>query len=204
MKCDTEAIGRVLIACMMFGFYQTIRQKNGFPTKSLLVRFHNGKHKGYLYTTKRILEQYSQSTPTKEGKFDFNDTMTSLSEKLSSSVIESVSESESQNSSFSDNETLPDSPIKRKRKRRGIQLLCAEELSEEQPPESYERKLDTVENGRNNEKDDTEKRSEKAEEEEQDIQFQIDSKRKATMFYPLKVLKEVIVIESDGEKNKIL
>ena len=130
--------------------------------------------------------------------------MTSLSEKLSSSVIESASESESHNSLFSDNETLPNSPIKRKRKRRGIQLLCAEELSEEQPPESYERKLDTVENGRNNEEDDTEKRSEKAEEEEQDIQFQIDSKRKATMFYPLKVLKEVIVIESDGEKNKIL
>ena len=118
--------------------------------------------------------------------------MTSLSEKLSSSVIESVSESESQNSSFSDNETLPDSPIKRKRKRRRIQLLCAEELSEEQPPESCERKLDTVENGRNNKEDNTEKNSEKAEEEveeeeeEQDIHLQIDSKRKATRFYPLK------------------
>ena len=151
------------------------------------------------------LEQCSQSTPTKEGKFNFNDTMTSLSEKLLPSVIESVSESESHNSPFSDNETLPDSPITRKRKRRRIQLLCAEKLSEEQQPESYERKLDTVENGRNNEADDTEKSSEKAEEEEekeeeeQDIHLQIDSKRRATMFYPLKVVKEVIVIESDDD-----
>ena len=84
-----------------------------------------------------------------------------------------------------------------------MQLLCTEELSEGQPPESYERKLDTVENGRNNEADDTEKSSEKAEEEEeeeeQDIHLQIDSKRKATMFYPLKVVKEVIVIESDDD-----
>ena len=74
---------------------------------------------------------------------------------MSSSIIESVSESESHNSSFSNNEA--DSPIKQKRKRLRIQLLCAEELSEEQPPESYERKLDIVENGKNKEADDTEK-----------------------------------------------
>ena len=67
----------------------------------------------------------------KRGKFDFNDTMTSLSEKLSSSVIELASENINHNSSFSENETLPDSPINRKRKRRCIQLLCAEEPSEE-------------------------------------------------------------------------
>ena len=78
--------------------------------------------------------------------------MNSLSEKLSV-VIESASENENQNSSSSDNETLPDSPIKRKRKRQCIQLLCAEEQSEEQPPESYDRKLNTAENGRNNERD---------------------------------------------------
>ena len=101
----------------------------------------------------------------KDGKFDFNDTLISLSEKLSSGVIESASENEKQNSSSSYNETLPDSSIKRKRKRRYIQLLCAEEHSEEQPPESYERKLDTFENGRNNEADDTKKISEIAEEE---------------------------------------
>ena len=42
--------------------------------------------------------------------------------------------------------------------------------------------------------------SEKAEEEEeQDINCQIDSKTKATMFYPLKIVEEVIVIESDDE-----
>ena len=35
MKCDKETIGRVLIACMMLGFYQTICQENGFLTKSL-------------------------------------------------------------------------------------------------------------------------------------------------------------------------
>ena len=122
--------------------------------------------------------------------------MTSLSEKLSSSVIESASENENQNSSSSDNETLPDSPIKQKCKRRCIQLLCAEECSDEEPPESYERKLDTVETGRNNEADDTEKIFEKAEE-EQDIQS--DSKKKATMFYPLQEVKEIIVIESDDE-----
>ena len=90
--------------------------------------------------------------------------MTSLSEKLSSSVIESASENENQNSSSSDNETLPDSPIKQKCKRRCIQLLCAEDFSDEEPTESYERKLDTVETGRNNEADDTEKNSEIAEE----------------------------------------
>ena len=40
----------------------------------------------------------SQSTPIKEGKFDFNDTLNSLSEKLLSSVIESTSENKNQNS----------------------------------------------------------------------------------------------------------
>ena len=152
-----------------------------------------------LIYNKENLEQCLQSTPTKERRYDFNNTMTSLSEKLSSSVSESVSESESHNSSFSNDKA--DSPIKRKRKRRRIQLLCAEELSEEQPPESYERILDIVENGKNNEADDTEKKSEKAEEkeEEQDIHLQIDPQRKATTFYPLKVVKEVIFIESDDE-----
>ena len=91
-------------------------------------------------------------------------TMTSPSEKLSSSVIESASENGNQNSSSSDNETLPDSPIKGKRKQRCIQHLRAEEHSEDEPPESYETKLDTVETGRNNEADDTEKNSEIAEE----------------------------------------
>ena len=80
-----------------------------------------------------------------------------------------------------------------------MQLLCVEELSEEQPPGTYNKKLDTVENGRNNEADDTEKSSEKAAEEEQDIHLQIDYKKKATMFYPLKVVKEIIVIASDDE-----
>ena len=102
------------------------------------------------------MNKCSQSSPIEDGKFDFNDTMTSLSEKLSSSVIESASENE--NSSSSNNETLPDSPIKRKRKRQCIQLLCEEEYSEEEPPESYERKLVTLETGRNNEADDTEKK----------------------------------------------
>ena len=34
-------------------------------------------------------------------------------------------------------------------------------------------------------------------EEEQNIHLQIDSEKKAKMFYPLKVVTEVIVIESD-------
>ena len=38
-----------------------------------------------------------------------------------------------------------------------FQVLCAKECSEEEPPESYERKLDAVETGRNNEADNTEK-----------------------------------------------
>ena len=121
--------------------------------------------------------------------------MNSLSEKLSI-VIESASENENQNSSSSDNETLPDSPIKRKRKRQCIQLLCAEEQSEEQPPESYDRKLNTAENGRNNE---IYRKFSEIAEEEQDSHLQIDSKKKATMFYPLKEVKEIIVIESDDE-----
>ena len=87
---------------------------------------------------------------------------------MSSSVIESASENENQNSSSSDNETLPDSPIKQKCKERCIQLLCADDCSKEEPPGSYESKLNTVETGRNNEADDTENFFEKAEE-EQDI-----------------------------------
>ena len=128
------------------------------------------------------MEQCSQSTPIEDGKFDFNDTMTSLSEKLPSSVIESASENENQNSSSSDNETLPDSPIKQKCKQRCIQLLCAEECSEEERPESYEWKLDTVETGRNNEADNAENIFEKAGEKQY---IQSNSKKKATMFYPL-------------------
>ena len=118
--------------------------------------------------------------------------MTSLSEKLSSSVIESASENENS----SDNETLPNSPIKQICKRRCIQLLCAGECSEDELPESYERNLDTVETARNNEEDDTENFFEKAKE-EQDIQS--DSKKKGTMFYPSKLAKEIIVIKSDDE-----
>ena len=123
-----------------------------------------------LIYNKENLEQCSQSTPIKDGRYDFNGTMTSLSQKLSSSVIESASKNENQNSPSSGNETLADSPIKRKRKRR------ADEHSEEEPPESYERELDTVENGRDNEADKTEKNSEIADE-EQDIHFQTDSKK---------------------------
>ena len=197
MKWNRETIGTVLIACMMLGFYQAIRQK-WFPYKKFITMFSEWETQRLLIYNKENLEQCLQSTPMKDGKFDFNDTLISLSEKLSSGVIESASENEKQNSSSSYNETLPDSSIKRKRKRRCIQLLCAEEHSEEQPPESYERKLDTFENGRNNEADDTKKISEIAEEEE-DNHLRIDSKKKATMFYPLKVVKEIIVIESDNE-----
>ena len=85
--------------------------------------------------------------------FNFNDAITSFSGKLSSSVIELASENNNQNSSSSDNEALPDSPIKQKCKRRCIQVLRAEECSDEEPTESCERKLDTVETGRNNEAD---------------------------------------------------
>ena len=118
-----------------------------FPYKKFISMFPEWKTQKLLIYNKENLEQCSHSTQIKKGKFDFNDTMTSFSEKLSSSVTESASENKNQNSSFSDNETLPGSPIKGKRKRRCIQLICAEELSEEQPPESYDRKLDTVENG---------------------------------------------------------
>ena len=34
---------------------------------------------------------------------------------------------------------------------------------------------------------------------EEDIHLQTDSKKKATMFFPLKVVKEIIVIGSDDE-----
>ena len=62
--------------------------------------------------------------------------------------------------------------------------------------ESYERKLDTVGTGSNDEADDTEKFFQKAVE-EQDILS--DSKKKAIIFYPLKEVKEILVIESDDE-----
>ena len=146
--------------------------------------FPEWEHQTLLIYNKENLEQCSQSTPTEDGKFGFNDTMTSLSEKLSLSVIKSASENENQNLSSSDNETLPDSPIKQKCKRRCIQLLYAKECSGEEPPESFERKLDTFDTGRNNEANDTENFFEKAEED-----IQSDSKKKATMFYPLLLLK---------------
>ena len=107
--------------------------------------FPEWEHQRLLIYNKENLEQCSQSTPVEDGKFVFNDTMTSLLEKLSSSVIESASENKNQNSLSSDNEILPDSPIKEKCKRRCIQLLCAEECSEEEPSESFKRKLDTFE-----------------------------------------------------------
>ena len=163
-----------------------------FPYKKFISMFPEWEHQRLLIYNKENLEQCSQSTPIEDGKFDFNDTMTSLSEKLSSSVIESASENENS----SDNETLPNSPIKQICKRRCIQLLCAGECSEDELPESYERNLDTVETARNNEEDDTENFFEKAKE-EQDIQS--DSKKKGTMFYPSKLAKEIIVIKSDDE-----
>ena len=163
-----------------------------FPYKKFISMFPEWEHQRLLIYNKENLEQCSQSTPIEDGKFDFNDTMTSLSEKLSSSVIESASENENS----SDNETLPNSLIKQICKRRCIQLLCAGECSEDELPESYERNLDTVETARNNEEDDTENFFEKAKE-EQDIQS--DSKKKGTMFYPSKLAKEIIVIKSDDE-----
>ena len=78
---------------------------------------------------------------------------------------------------------LPDSPIRQKRRQRCIQHLCAEEHFEEEPHESFEKKLDTLETGRNNEADDTKKKF-------------LNS---SSMFYPLKVVQEIIVIESDVE-----
>ena len=135
-----------------------------FPYKKFTSMFPGWEHHRLLIYNKENLEQCSQSTPIEDEKFDFNDTMTSLSEKLSSSAIESASENENQNLLSSDNKTLPDSPIKQKCKRRCIQLLCAEECSEEEAPKSYERKLDTVKNCRNNEPDDTEKNFAKEEE----------------------------------------
>ena len=98
-----------------------------FPYQKFISMLPEWETQRLLIYNKENLEQCSQSTPLKEGKFDFNDTMTSFSEKLSSSIIESASENENQNSSFSDNGTLPDSPIKRKRKRRCIQLIFGEE-----------------------------------------------------------------------------
>ena len=144
------------------------------------------------------LGQCSQSTPIKEGKFDFNDTMTSLSENLSSSVIESASENENQNSSFSDNETLPDSPIKenvsddvynsyvqRNSARSNHLRAMTENLTLLKMVEILRQMI---------QKEVLRRRRRKAAEEEQDINLQTDSKRKATIFYPLKAVKEVIVI----------
>ena len=88
-----------------------------FPNKKFISMFPEWETQRLLIYNKENLQQCSQSTPIEDGKFDFNDTPTCLSEKLSSSVIESTSENENQNSSSSDNETLPDSPIKRNRKR---------------------------------------------------------------------------------------
>ena len=109
--------------------------KKWFPYKKFISLFPESELQRLLIYKKQNLEQCCQSTPIEDGKFDFNDTMTSLSENLSSSVIESASENKNQNSSSSDNETLPDSPIKRKCKQRCIQLLCAGACSKGEPPE---------------------------------------------------------------------
>ena len=69
-----------------------------FPYKKFISMFPEWEHQRFLIYNKKNLEQCSQSTPIEDGKFDFNDTMTSLSEKLSSSVIELASENENQNS----------------------------------------------------------------------------------------------------------
>ena len=109
----------------------------------------------------------------------------------------SLSENDNHNLSFSDNESLPDSPVKRKCKLGCIQLLRAEELSEEQQPESYDRKLDTVEDGRNNETDDTVLK--KQQKKNNIFTFRLTLKRRLQCSTLLKVVKEVIVIESDDE-----
>ena len=87
-----------------------------FPYKKFINMIPEWETQRLLIYNKENLEQCSPSTPIKEGKFDFHDIMTSLSEKLSSSIIESVSENKNHNSSFSDNKTFPDSSIKRKLK----------------------------------------------------------------------------------------
>ena len=137
------------MTCMMLGFYQTICQENGFLQEVFKYVSRMGNTKATHIQQREFGTVFTINT-NKRGEIWLQ-----WHYKLSSSVIESVSESKSLNSSFSDNEA--DSPIKRKRKQRRIQLLCAEELSKEQPHESYERKLDIVENGKNNGADDTEK-----------------------------------------------
>ena len=77
-----------------------------FPYEKFISMFPEWETQRLLIYNKENLEQCSQSTPIKEGKFDFNGTITSLSEKLSSSVIELASENENHNSSFSDNEAF--------------------------------------------------------------------------------------------------
>ena len=57
-----------------------------FPCKRFICMFPEWETQKLLTYIKENLEQFSQSTPTKEEKFDFSDTMTSLSEKFSSSV----------------------------------------------------------------------------------------------------------------------
>ena len=75
-----------------------------------------------------------------------------------------------------------------------MQSLCTVEFFEKQPPETYGIKLDTIENDKSNEADDTEKSSEKAEA-EQDIHFHIDLGKKIIIFYHLKAVKELILNE---------
>ena len=177
MKCDKETMGRMLIVSMMFDFYQTICQENDFHARGLYACFQNGKRKSYLHTSKRIWNSFRNQHQQKRRS------LTSVTLWLL----------------FQKN--LHQVSIKRKRKlkRRCIPLLCAEELSEKQPPKSYGIKLDTVENDKNNEAEDTEKCSDKWEEKQQDIHLQIDSKMKTTRFHSLKIVKKVILIESDDD-----
>ena len=78
-----------------------------FPYKKFKNMLPEWATQSLLIYNKENLEQCSQSTPIKDGKFDLNDTMTSLSEKVSSGVIEWENENGNQNSSYSDKKTLP-------------------------------------------------------------------------------------------------
>ena len=87
---------------------------------------------------------------------------------------------------------------KRRQIRRCIQPLYAEELSEKQPPESYYINLDNTENGKSNEKDDIEKKV-LIKQKRNNIFTSRLTLTKPTMFYPLKAVKKVILIENDDE-----
>ena len=106
--------------CVVLCFCWTVRQEKCISAKALYLYFQNKKRKGYVYATQKICKSVRNQHQQKSGSLV---SMTSFSEKLSSSVNESANKGDNHNSSSGENKTFPDYPITQKCKGRCIRPL---------------------------------------------------------------------------------